>query len=552
MNNFNNLTPFKFFVLQNFPYIEADFDALTNYELMCKIAEEINKMIDAINNLGGQVQYITNYFENLDVQEEIDNKLDRMAEDGTLEEIITSYLQIKGVLAFDTRALMKSAINLIDGSVCKTLGLETTTDGKGEFYKIRTITSGDVVDEDNIVSLTNYPTLIAEKIPNYRLNQVESEIITINNNLDTIDGSVSSLQTSVNNINKALNLLNNGKILIVGDSFIGQYQSDNWATKLIGNLGITDSTQYYIIGEGGAGIYNKSSNDRNFEDAIENKLSNIGDATERSKYTTIVIGGGTNDVNATSIEMIETSMISLINSCKSWFPNAKIYIAEFGWFMKYDKVSNRSRINGIVIPAYKKCNTYGAIYLNTELCYRDERLYESFSNGDTPAVGTYVHPNNSGQRTIADAVFQALVNGEYKNKYQSSNQSFPQSTTDVSSSSIYFTDRLIDGHHTINMNGSFSLVQQTYSNSAITLDLGVIGNPFMRRSDDTLRGFSQCHARLTTSIGTIWCMVTLNMTDAGHITARVPEGLLTTSTTASFSLTGLVLSDTINFDSYLW
>ena len=28
------LPPFKFFMLQNFPFIEYDFDALTNYELM--------------------------------------------------------------------------------------------------------------------------------------------------------------------------------------------------------------------------------------------------------------------------------------------------------------------------------------------------------------------------------------------------------------------------------------------------------------------------------------------------------------------------------------
>ena len=33
---FKRLTPFKRCVLQNFPFIEADFDALTNYGLLCK------------------------------------------------------------------------------------------------------------------------------------------------------------------------------------------------------------------------------------------------------------------------------------------------------------------------------------------------------------------------------------------------------------------------------------------------------------------------------------------------------------------------------------
>nr|DAI89285.1 MAG TPA: hypothetical protein [Caudoviricetes sp.] len=39
MNNFSykNLCPFKWFVLQNFPFIEADFDAITNFILSINI-----------------------------------------------------------------------------------------------------------------------------------------------------------------------------------------------------------------------------------------------------------------------------------------------------------------------------------------------------------------------------------------------------------------------------------------------------------------------------------------------------------------------------------
>lgn len=101
MNNFNykNLCPFKWFVLQNFPFIEADFDAITNYQLYCKVVEYLNKVIEDTNKIGNQVEdltnafielqnYVNDYFENLDLQEEIDNKLDEMVEDGTLAEII--------------------------------------------------------------------------------------------------------------------------------------------------------------------------------------------------------------------------------------------------------------------------------------------------------------------------------------------------------------------------------------------------------------------------------------------------------------------------------
>ena len=122
MNKFEykNLTPFKWFVLENFPFIEADFDALTEWQLFCKLGKEINKIIDSQNIVGEQAEtltnafntlknYVDNYFNNLDVQDEINNKLNEMAQDGTLQEIITSYLNVNGILAFNTVNDMKNA-----------------------------------------------------------------------------------------------------------------------------------------------------------------------------------------------------------------------------------------------------------------------------------------------------------------------------------------------------------------------------------------------------------------------------------------------------------
>lgn len=88
----NKLPPFKWFVLQNFPFIEEDFDAITNYQLLCKVVEYLNKTIDKTNELGEQVETLMNWFNNLDVQDEVDNKLDEMVEDGTLAEIINQQI----------------------------------------------------------------------------------------------------------------------------------------------------------------------------------------------------------------------------------------------------------------------------------------------------------------------------------------------------------------------------------------------------------------------------------------------------------------------------
>ena len=101
-NNYTDmvhLTPFKMCVLQNFPFIEADFDAVTNYQLLCKVVEYLNNIIDNNNKQNENItqleqnfitlyNYVKDYFNNLDVQDEINKKLDEMAADGSLSELI--------------------------------------------------------------------------------------------------------------------------------------------------------------------------------------------------------------------------------------------------------------------------------------------------------------------------------------------------------------------------------------------------------------------------------------------------------------------------------
>lgn len=101
--NFKTLVRMSFQGLTNFPYIEEDFDALTNYELLSKVVEYLNEVIsnnneqnETITNLYNAYvslqTYVNNYFDNLDVQEEINNKLDAMAASGELTNLIKDYV----------------------------------------------------------------------------------------------------------------------------------------------------------------------------------------------------------------------------------------------------------------------------------------------------------------------------------------------------------------------------------------------------------------------------------------------------------------------------
>ena len=56
---------FRRWVLQNFPFIEQDFDALTDYQLICKVVEYLNKCIETVNASTEQIELLTNAFNQL-------------------------------------------------------------------------------------------------------------------------------------------------------------------------------------------------------------------------------------------------------------------------------------------------------------------------------------------------------------------------------------------------------------------------------------------------------------------------------------------------------
>ena len=140
--------------------------------------------VEELQNLYIQLKdYVDNYFDNLDVQEEINNKLDEMAESGELADIIAEYLQLAGILAYDTKADMKAAENLDEGSICKTLGNLTYSDGQGAFYRVREVLTTDVIDDENIIALHN-PELVAEKILYSSGYDLQQEINSLDTKID--------------------------------------------------------------------------------------------------------------------------------------------------------------------------------------------------------------------------------------------------------------------------------------------------------------------------------------------------------------------------------
>ena len=68
---YNGFNKFRWFVTQNFPFIEKDFDALTDYEILCKIFEYFDNQIKAVDEkysgLFDNVEQLENDFAQLKI-----------------------------------------------------------------------------------------------------------------------------------------------------------------------------------------------------------------------------------------------------------------------------------------------------------------------------------------------------------------------------------------------------------------------------------------------------------------------------------------------------
>lgn len=172
-NQLTKIPKFRRCVLQNFPFIEQDFDALTDYALLCKVVEYLNNVITNENaltesqtNLIAQFNtlkdYVDNYFDNLDVQEEINSKLDEMAEDGTLTTLIGAYCQPLIEAQNEEIANFKSTVNgqiiaqdaKIDGILESNPIFVSSTDSMTDNTKIYVLTSNNHIYQYSAISDT--------------------------------------------------------------------------------------------------------------------------------------------------------------------------------------------------------------------------------------------------------------------------------------------------------------------------------------------------------------------------------------------------------------
>lgn len=333
------LTPFRKFIMTIGTIPTSYLESMSYAEMLtwfCKFLQE--DVIPAINNNAESIIELQEYFKNLNVQEEINNKLDEMAESGKLEEIISAYLDAQSILGFDTIANLKSATNVINGSYARTLGKLTYNDTDGALYKIRLKTESDVIDDDLIVGLTNFDTLVAEKIGNKEINDLQDEIDTTNDNLTTLSGTVDTLSNNVtDNINAISNIqgqlspveqLKGKNFVVIGDSYsqpnIENSVDEYWVKQVALATGMTR----YNFAIAGAGF----GRDGNIFQTQLSTANTQMTSEQKANTKIVIVYGGINDIlNDVLLETVVDNADTLVHGIHTSFPNAKIILIPFNW-----------------------------------------------------------------------------------------------------------------------------------------------------------------------------------------------------------------------------
>lgn len=398
--NINSFSPFITYCQHVIPL--AYDESMSYYETLCALRDYIGKMIEAVNNNADAVtelqnafttlqNYVDNYFDNLDVQTEINNKLDEMAKDGTLQNIIGAYLELASILGFNTKTDLKNGTNLNDGAYTYTFGTNEYNDGFGAFYKIRKLVNTDDIDDINMLALTNYPELVAEKMPDKRLDE---NFTNINDEISGINENLTNLQNTVSN-------LKNRKFIFIGDSYGSGEIGTSWIKNVIDYMDLTLNENAFDYSKNASGF---TINDNTFEMCLDRAIQGI---SNKNDITDVVVCGGYNDgyFSTANEQNIVDAIGSFINKMRENFPNATLTLGEIGWTRDYKRMPNLRK----AIFAYRRVVEFGEKYI-TNIEYSMHNY--SFFNTDD------IHPNEQGNQAIARNVVSGLLTGACDVQYR--------------------------------------------------------------------------------------------------------------------------------------
>ena len=178
--------------LNNFPFIEADFDAVTYYQLLCKIVDSVNSTIELTNNLLDEYEEMEDEYNRLiALVNELQTRLD------TIQEELTEYIDAKSA---ETKAELEAEINSLSSElrteVAEAIALVNTT---LEEFRTEVTELEDYVN-DQILNFKNYTdskfNLLDAKYT-LAVNNLQNQIDNLPDSIPTVYNPASGLNESL-------------------------------------------------------------------------------------------------------------------------------------------------------------------------------------------------------------------------------------------------------------------------------------------------------------------------------------------------------------------
>lgn len=255
MGNYKTLQPFRYWCQKVLPLVYDD--SLSYYELLCKVVDYLNKTMEDVETLHGDVtnlhtayeklqSYVNDYFSTLDVQEEINKKLDELVESGRLDVLLNTFIPYTTPEMFgakgdgvtdDTNAFLEAMNNsklvLLKNKYFVTNLLVSTELSGGELHSETPIKIKNGGKLKNMVIENNTSNVI----------DISSDYFDANFDSNLCDISLENLTIKNNNLNTGIHI-SSGKHYQTG---VNGYQINGLKISNVNGVGQFDIFLHYDL-----------------------------------------------------------------------------------------------------------------------------------------------------------------------------------------------------------------------------------------------------------------------------------------------------------------
>ena len=436
-----DLSPFKYMVMTLGTLPTSFVESMTYYEALAYFVELLDKQIIPAVNTNAEATkelqklfvelktYVDEYFDNLDVQEEIDNKLDEMAESGELAQIIAQFLGLGAVYGFNTIEELSEAGYLIEGSIAKVLGKTNPVTGDGSFYLVRERLNTDEPDGVNLVVLTETSNLVAEIIPDFNYDKLNTENQNHMMVFDTLDDAeaadipegrtfCTNGKTTVNDGEGATYIKGESIDTIINDVQENYYDEIYYETKYDSD----HHTNYYLTY---IPKYDKNGDMIELYQGATADYSNKPSKYAKANYTSVTFNFSLT-YSVDSVWYLPPMIVNgeiVENTPPVSQPGSRSYLAMFAdrtWTVYPWNTSAETMLNAGVVQAvyaYGQCVTNGVVTYTEDENRNNRQLLGVKDNGDIILLSSEFDSGNNLGLTVTEAS-EILIAKGCSNVYQ--------------------------------------------------------------------------------------------------------------------------------------